>query len=32
MIDRIDQRLVFKPLNNRPYLHGETEPASTAES
>src|SRR5882757_8798597 len=26
MIDRIDQRLVFKPLNNRPYLHGETEP------
>jgi hypothetical protein len=26
MIDRIDQRLVFKALNNRPYLHGETEP------
>src|SRR6202451_1814825 len=26
MIDRIDQRVVFKPLNNRPYLHGETEP------
>jgi len=26
MIDRIDKRLVFKPLNNRPYLHGETEP------
>jgi hypothetical protein len=26
MIDRIDQRLVFKPLDNRAYLHGETEP------
>ncbi len=26
MIDRVDQRLVFKPLNNRPFLHGETEP------
>ena len=26
MIDRIDQHLVFKPLNNRPFLHGETEP------
>jgi hypothetical protein len=26
MIDRIHKRLVFKPLNNRPYLHGETEP------
>jgi hypothetical protein len=26
MIDRIDKRLVFKPLHNRPYLHGETEP------
>ncbi len=26
MIDRVDQRLVFKRLNNRPYLHGETEP------
>jgi hypothetical protein len=26
MIDCIDKRLVFKPLNNRPYLHGETEP------
>ncbi len=26
MIDRIDKGLVFKPLNNRPYLHGETEP------
>ncbi len=26
MIDRIDRRLVFKPLNNRPFLHGETEP------
>jgi hypothetical protein len=26
MIDRVDQELVFKPLNNRPFLHGETEP------
>ena len=26
MIDRIDKGLVFKPLNNRPFLHGETEP------
>ncbi len=26
MIDRVDQRLVFKELNNRPYLRGETEP------
>jgi len=26
MIDRIDKRLTFKRLNNRPYLHGETEP------
>ncbi|HMG88251.1 MAG TPA: hypothetical protein VK574_21155 [Terracidiphilus sp.] len=26
MIDRVDKRLVFKPLNNRPYLSGETEP------
>jgi hypothetical protein len=26
MIDRVDKRLVFKPLKNRPYLHGETEP------
>ena len=26
MIDRIDKRLVFKQLNNRPFLHGETEP------
>jgi hypothetical protein len=26
MIDRIDQRLVFPWLNNRPYLDGETEP------
>jgi hypothetical protein len=26
MIDRVDQRLVFKSLNNRPFLHGETEP------
>jgi hypothetical protein len=26
MIDRVDKRLVFEWLNNRPYLHGETEP------
>jgi hypothetical protein len=26
MINRVDKRLVFKPLNNRPFLHGETEP------
>ena len=26
MIDRIDKRLVFKRLNNRRFLHGETEP------
>ena len=26
MIDRVDNRLVFKRLNNRPFLHGETEP------
>jgi hypothetical protein len=26
MIDRVKKRLVFKPLNNRPFLHGETEP------
>jgi hypothetical protein len=26
MIDRVDKRLVFKPLNNRPFLDGETEP------
>jgi hypothetical protein len=26
MIDRVEKRLVFEPLNNRPYLHGETEP------
>ncbi|HZC66793.1 MAG TPA: hypothetical protein VE545_09485, partial [Candidatus Dormibacteraeota bacterium] len=26
MIDRIDKRLVFKTLNNRPFLQGETEP------
>ena len=26
MIHRVDQRLAFKPLNNRPFLHGETEP------
>jgi hypothetical protein len=26
MIERVDKRLVFKPLKNRPFLHGETEP------
>jgi len=26
MMDCVDKRLVFKPLNNRPFLHGETEP------
>ena len=26
MIDRVHRRLVFKPLNNRPFLRGETEP------
>jgi len=26
MIDRVEKRLVFKPLNNRPYLEGETDP------
>jgi hypothetical protein len=26
MIARVEKGLVFKPLNNRPYLHGETEP------
>ncbi|MFZ0734867.1 MAG: hypothetical protein WAM79_21305 [Candidatus Sulfotelmatobacter sp.] len=26
MIDRVEKRLVFKPLNNRPFLQGETEP------
>lgn len=26
MIDRVEKRLVFKSLNNRPFLHGETEP------
>jgi hypothetical protein len=26
MINRVDKRLVFKPLNNRPFLCGETEP------
>ncbi len=26
MIDRVEKRLVFKPLNNRPFLEGETEP------
>jgi hypothetical protein len=26
MIERVDKRVVFKWLDNRPYLHGETEP------
>lgn len=26
MIERVDKQLVFRPLNNRPFLHGETEP------
>ncbi|MGA2421565.1 MAG: hypothetical protein ABSG69_15920, partial [Candidatus Acidiferrum sp.] len=26
MIDRVEKHLVFKTLNNRSYLHGETEP------
>jgi hypothetical protein len=26
MIERVDKRLVFKPLDNRPFLRGETEP------
>jgi hypothetical protein len=26
MTERIEKGLVFKPLNNRPFLHGETEP------
>jgi hypothetical protein len=26
MIDRVDKRVVFKRLNSRPFLHGETEP------
>ncbi len=26
MIDRVDKRLVFRRLHNRPFLHGETEP------
>ncbi len=26
MIERVDERLVFKPLKNRPYFRGETEP------
>jgi hypothetical protein len=26
MIDRVDKRVVFKRLDNRPFLHGETEP------
>src|SRR5258707_2275643 len=29
MIDRVDKRLVFKWLNNRPHFHGETEPCIT---
>jgi hypothetical protein len=28
MIGRVDKRLVFKRLNNRPFLHGETEPCT----
>ncbi len=26
MIERVDKRLVFKKLSNRPFLHGQTEP------
>ncbi len=26
MIDRVDRRVVFERLNNRPFFHGETEP------
>ena len=26
MIDRVDKGLVYEPLNNRPFFHGETEP------
>jgi hypothetical protein len=26
MIERVDKRVVFERLNNRPFLHGETEP------
>jgi hypothetical protein len=26
MVERVRKRLVFEPLNNRPFLHGETEP------
>jgi hypothetical protein len=26
MIERVEKELVFKPLGNRPFLHGETEP------
>ena len=26
MINRVDKKLMFKRLNNRPFLHGETEP------
>jgi hypothetical protein len=26
MIDRVQKHLVFRPLKNRPFLHGETEP------
>jgi hypothetical protein len=30
MIVRVDKRLAFKPLNHRPFLHGETEPCINA--
>jgi hypothetical protein len=30
MIDRVDKRLVFKRLNSRPFLQGETEPCINA--
>jgi hypothetical protein len=26
MIERVDKKLVLKPIGNRPFLHGETEP------
>ena len=32
MIDRVDKRLVFKPLKNRPFLHGEIEPCINGRS
>ena len=32
MIDRVDKRLVFKPLNDRPFFTAKRSPASTAES